>query len=183
MAAARDKSFDEAVAEIRAITTRAEIIVEEVPAPQKLAPFSLALTADFEDDAAVGRFVLLHDPVGQEGWGGKYRCVTFVRAAVEHEMATDSQAIEIGWQWLIESLEQFGCDYSAPSGTVTRTTSASFGTLVNREDDNEIEVRASWTPTTGNQLAQHVRAWLQLLELSAGAQPVPEGVSQLARPR
>jgi hypothetical protein len=183
MAAARDKSFDEALSEIRALTTRAEIIVEEVPAPQKLAPFALALTADFDDDAAVGRFVLLHDPAGQEGWGGKYRCVTFVRAAIEREMAADSQAIEIGWQWLIESLDTFGCDYSAPSGTVTRTTSASFGTLVNREDDNEIEVRASWTPMTGNQLGQHVRAWLQLLELSAGAAPVPEGVSQLTRPR
>ena len=183
MAASRDKSFDEALSEIRALTTRAEIIVEEVPAPQKLAPFALALTADFDDDAAVGRFVLLHDPAGQEGWGGKYRCVTFVRAAIEREMAADSQAIEIGWQWLIESLDTFGCDYSAPSGTVTRTTSASFGTLVNREDDNEIEVRASWTPMTGNQLGQHVRAWLQLLELSAGAAPVPEGVSQLTRPR
>ncbi len=183
MAIPREKSFDEAVIEIRALTTRAEIIVEEVPAPQKLAPYSLALTADFEDDAAVGRFVLLHDPMGQDGWGGKYRCVTFVRAAVEQEMASDVQAIEIGWQWLVESLEKFGCDYSATSGTVTRTTSASFGTLINREDDNEIEIRASWTPLSGNFLANHVRAWLQLLELSAGVPPIPDGVSQLARPR
>ena len=62
---AREKSFEEIVAEIRAISTRMELIVEEIPAPQKLAPFAYAMTADTSDDVATARFVLLHDPAGQ----------------------------------------------------------------------------------------------------------------------
>nr|MTA22341.1 DUF3000 family protein [Actinomycetota bacterium] len=44
----RTKSFDQIITEIRAISTRNEIFLEEVPAPQKLAPFAFALTADVE---------------------------------------------------------------------------------------------------------------------------------------
>lgn len=183
----RDKSFDEIIAEIRAITTRNEIFLEEVPAPQKLAPFAFALTADVElspdddEDTATGRFVLLHDPAGQEGWSGKYRCVTFVRAAIDQEMANDPLLIDLGWSWFIESLRKHQCGFIAPSGTVTRVASASFGTLVNRENDSEVEVRASWTPTDGNTLASHVRAWIDLLEIASGMPPIPEGVTQLSR--
>jgi len=175
----REKSFETILAEVRAITTRAEIELEEVPAPQKLAPYALALTADVEDDAATGRFVLLHDPMGQDGWSGKFRCVTFVRAAIDHEMATDPLLIDLGWSWLIEALASFDCAYSDPSGTVTRVASASFGTLENRDEDNELEVRASWTPTDGENIAEHVRAWLSLIELTSGLAPIPEGVTQI----
>ncbi len=53
---------------LRTATPRAEIILEEVPAPQKLATYSFAFTADVsngllgddEDEVASGRFVLLH---------------------------------------------------------------------------------------------------------------------------
>ncbi len=179
MATARN--FDEIVAEIRAIATRAEIIVEEIPAPQKLAPFAFAMTADTEDEIGTARFVLLHDPAGQEGWGGDFRCVTFVRADVDHEMASDPMVANVGWSWLIESLEKFGCEYVQPSGTVTRVASASFGTLNERADDSELEVRASWTPTNSFAIATHVRAWLDLLEHCAGLAPIPEGVTPLTR--
>ena len=60
--------FDQITAQIRAIKPRTEMLLEEVPAPQKLAPYSLALTADVLADAATGRFVLRHDPDGQEAW-------------------------------------------------------------------------------------------------------------------
>jgi hypothetical protein len=181
----RTKSFDEIVTEIRAITTRAEIFLEEVPAPQKLAPFAFALTADVElnedEDAATARFVLLHDPDGQDGWSGNFRCVTFVRAVIDKEMANDPLLIDLGWSWLLEALKKQDCDFSAPSGTVTRVSSASFGTLENRDDDSEVEVRASWTPTTGENISRHVLAWLELLEIAAGLPPIPAGVTQLAR--
>jgi len=178
---AREKNFDEILADIRAITTRVELIVEEIPAPQKLAPFAFAMTADTSDDIATARFVLLHDPDGQEGWGGNFRCVTFVRAEVDHEMASDPIVANVGWSWLIESLEKFGCQYVQPSGTVTRVASASFGTLGERADDSELEVRASWTPTDGSAIAEHVRAWLHLLEQCAGLEPIPHGVTPLTR--
>ena len=40
------ENFDEIIAQIRAIKPRVEILLEEVPAPQKLAPFAFAMTAD-----------------------------------------------------------------------------------------------------------------------------------------
>jgi hypothetical protein len=178
-----DVNFEEITASIRAIKPRSEILLEEVPAPQKLAPYAFAMTADVLEDAATGRFVLLHDPDGQEGWSGKYRCVTFVRAAIDNEMAADPMLCNIGWTWLMESLKANRCDYTAPSGTVTKVASASFGTLENLDEDSELEVRASWTPTSGKNIADHIRAWVELLEMSAGLAPIPDGVTQLSRSR
>ena len=64
-------NFEQLVAPILALKPRGEILLEVVPAPQKLAPHALALTADVLEDAAPGRLVLLHDPDGQEVWGGQ----------------------------------------------------------------------------------------------------------------
>ena len=64
-------SFEQLVAPILSLKPRSEILLEMVPAPQKLAPFAIAMTADVLEDAATGRFVLLHDPAGQEGWSGE----------------------------------------------------------------------------------------------------------------
>lgn len=55
------------------LSPRSEIVIEEIPAPQRLAPFAYAVSADLTDprlvdsdgeieDIATGRFVLLHDP-------------------------------------------------------------------------------------------------------------------------
>lgn len=176
-----NKSFDQVIATVLELKPRGEILLESVPAPQKLAPHALAMTADVLEDAATGRFVLLHDPSGQEGWGGQWRCVTFARAAIDLEMASDPLLPEIGWAWLIESLKKFGCEYINPSGTVTRVASASFGELVDRDEDSEIEVRASWTPTNPESIVEHVQAWLELLAIAAGLEPIPEGVTSIAR--
>ncbi len=61
---------------LREFTPRSEIELEEVPAPQKLAQYSFAFTADVsnglfgdqEDELASGRFVVLHEPGGQDTW-------------------------------------------------------------------------------------------------------------------
>ena len=50
-------SFEEILADIRAISARIELILEEIPAPQKLAPFAFAMTADTEDEIATARLV------------------------------------------------------------------------------------------------------------------------------
>jgi hypothetical protein len=39
-------AFDKLIDHLRSITPRAEIILEEVPAPQKLATYSFAFSAD-----------------------------------------------------------------------------------------------------------------------------------------
>ena len=83
--------FERLLDQLRTFTPRQEIVLEEVPAPQKLASFSFAFSADVsngklgdeEDELASGRFVLLHEPGGQETWEGEFRCVTFVRAGVD----------------------------------------------------------------------------------------------------
>ena len=65
---------------------------QEAPAPQRIAPFAPGVGADVVvggEELATGRLVLLHDPAGQDAWGGHFRVVTFIRAALEPEIAAD----------------------------------------------------------------------------------------------
>ena len=174
---------------LRTFTPRAEIILEEVPAPQKLAAYSFAFTADIsngmqadaEEEVASGRFVILHEPGGQETWDGDFRCVSFMRADVDSAMQEDPLLPEVGWNWLLDSLNATGAKYNAPSGTVTRVSSASFGKLSPRNDDSEIEIRASWSPliTEPAEIFAHVQAWCNLMTEVAGLPPIPEGVASI----
>ena len=181
--------FEKLVDYIRTINPRSEIILEEVPAPQKLASFSFAFSADVsngllgdaEDEVASGRFVLLHEPGGQETWEGEFRCVTFVRADVDPVMQEDPLLPEVGWSWFLESITNTGCEFNAPSGTVTRVSSASFGKLSPRHDESEMEIRASWSPIVKDprELIKHIEGWCNLISEVAGLPPVPEGVSAI----
>jgi hypothetical protein len=186
-------AFDRLIDQLRTVDTRSEIILEEVPAPQKLAKFSFAfsadvsngLTGDAEDGVGSGRFVLLHEPGGQQTWESDFRCVTFMSADVEPDMHEDPMLAEVGWSWFLDSLADAGCEYSAPSGTVTRVTSASFGKLTGRSNEAEIEIRASWSPIikSPDELFNHVTAWCNLLATVAGLPPIPDGVSVISPSR
>jgi len=186
-------AFERLMDQLRTFTPRAEVALIEVPAPQKLATFAFAFSADVsnglladeEDEVANGRFVLLHEPGGQATWDGEFRCVTFVSADVDPVMQEDPLLPEIGWSWFLESLERNQCIFNAPSGTVTRVSSASFGKLSPRNDDAEIEIRASWTPiiTEPQELIKHIESWCNLISEVAGLPPVPEGVSAISSPR
>lgn len=179
---------------MKVFSPRSEILLEEIPAPQRLAPFAYAVSADLTnprvidadselEDIATGRFVLLHDPAGQETWEGNFRCVTFVRSALETEMEADPLLPDVGWSWFIDALRSSGADYVATSGTVTRVMSASYGQLSTSDESSEIEIRASWTPTDPVELLKHVGAWLELMASAAGLAPIPEGVSSLPQRR
>jgi hypothetical protein len=186
-------TFEEMIELLRTFTPRAEIILEEVPAPQKLAAYSFAFTADIsngqlgeaEDEVASGRFVILHEPGGQDTWEGDFRCVSFMRADVESEMQEDPLLPEVGWNWLLDSLTSTGAQYNAPSGTVTRVSSASFGKLSPRNDDSEIEIRASWSPVINSpeDIFAHVQAWCNLMTEVAGLPPIPDGVASIGSAR
>jgi hypothetical protein len=186
-------TFEEMIELLRTFTPRAEIILEEVPAPQKLAAYSFAFTADIsngqvgeaEDEVASGRFVILHEPGGQDTWEGDFRCVSFMRADVESEMQEDPLLPEVGWNWLLDSLASTGAQYNAPSGTVTRVSSASFGKLSPRNDDSEIEIRASWSPVikSPEDIFVHVQAWCNLMTEVAGLPPIPDGVASIGSAR
>ena len=187
------RGFEELVELLRAFTPRSEIILEEVPAPQKLAKFAFAFSADVsngllgesEDEIASGRFVLLHEPGGQDSWEGEFRCVTFVRADVDTIMQEDPLLPEVGWNWFLQSLDGSGCEIAAPSGTVTRVASASFGKLSPRHDESEIEIRSSWTPiiTKPSDLLHHIAGWCTLISEVAGLQAIPHGVSAITATR
>lgn len=186
-------AFDRLIDQLRTVETRSEIILEEVPAPQKLAKFSFAFSADVsngligdaEDGVGSGRFVLLHEPGGQDTWESEFRCVTFMSADVEPDMHEDPMLPEVGWSWFLDSLADAGCEYAAPSGTVTRVNSSSFGKLTGRDNEAEIEIRASWSPliTSELEMFNHVQAWCNLLSTVAGLPPIPDGVSVIAPAR
>jgi hypothetical protein len=186
--------FEAAVRSLKELKTRAEVDLEEAPAPARLAPFALALTAEvWADDpespadqveAASGRFVLLHDPAGQDSWQGTFRIVAFVRSLVEREAAADPLLNDVAWSWLTESLEDAGAVPVALSGTITRTLSSSYGQIDERVPRGEIEMRCSWTLAQGGHTAgAHAHAWLGLMATAAGLPPVPTDVTQLPRRR
>jgi hypothetical protein len=192
MAARRDapeapEEFRRALAALRAATPRPEVVLEETPAPQRLAPYAVALTADVttpgaDDELATGRFVLLHDPAGHEAWAGTFRVVTYVRADLEPEMAVDPMLAGVGWAWLTEALDGHGASFAAASGTVTRVASESFGAIAAETGSAQIEIRASWTPLDESYEA-HLLAWCDLLCTTAGLPPVAPGVVTLPRRR
>src|SRR3569833_996919 len=96
-------SFTRAVDELRAVTPRAEITLDEVPAPQRLAPYAYAISGTVlrhGEEVATGRLILLHDPAGHEAWDGTMRLVTYVPAELAAELAADPLLPAVGWSWL-----------------------------------------------------------------------------------
>ncbi len=169
---------------MRGRTLPGEQSADFAPAPQRIAPYAVALTAEVvgsagdDEELASGRFVLLHDPSAPQPWEGEWRAVTFARAELEPELAGDPMLGGVGWSWLIEALDARGVDYGAEAGTVTRVVSESFAGLAGREPSVEMEVRASWTPHDAD-LGGHLLAWSDLLCTIAGLPPLPEGVVAL----
>jgi hypothetical protein len=166
-------AFARAVESLRSVTPRAEIELEEVPAPQRLAPYAHALSGTVlrhGDDVATGRLVLLHDPAGQDGWNGTLRLVTYVTAELEAELAADQFLATVGWSWLTDALDMLGARYTAIGGTVSQTLSTRFGELAGPPSSADLEIRASWTPLD-NDLAVHLRGWCEVLASTAGLPP------------
>jgi hypothetical protein len=177
-------AFRSALAGLTAVKLRPEIVVQELPAPQRLAPYAIALHATAmsgEEELAEGRLVLLHDPAGQEVWAGDTRCVAYVQAEVDPEIASDPLLAGVGWSWLIESLDAAGAVYTAEGGTVTRTTSERFGALTDHPVACDVEIRASWSPS--GDLGPHLVAFGEVLCVAAGLPPIPPGVVQLPKRR
>ncbi|NGO67063.1 DUF3000 domain-containing protein [Streptomyces boncukensis] len=172
--------FRQAVTALSAARPRPQVRISPLPAPRRLAPYAFALEAAVSDpdgageELADGRFVLLHDPEGQESWQGMFRVVTLGRAELEPEMAQDPLLPEVTWSWLTGALEAREAEYGAPSGTVTRSGSTFFGGLAERAPQEVLEIRASWTPAGGEgapEVAAHLSAWCEMLCQCAGLPP------------
>ena len=182
------EEFRLAVAQLRGARLRPEVFCEEMPAPQRIAPYASALSADVTvdgDDVGTGRLVLLHDPAGNDAWEGTFRCVAYARAEIDPELVTDPMLAGVGWTWLTEALHAHAAAYVAVSGTVTSVATESFGTMADEDGTAQLEVRASWTPVTDEQgdglldLGPHAEAWGELVCTASGLPPVPEGVATM----
>jgi DUF3000 family protein len=186
-------AFIAAVEQVGRAVLRPEVVVDTMPAPQRIAPFAHAVSgdvimpgssrpgADGDDEIGTGRFILLHDPAGNDAWGGTFRCVTFARADVEPEMAADPSLPTVGWSWLTDALDSHGGDHIAASGSVTVVHTEGFGEMAADGADAQIEVRASWTPTSD--MGAHISAWSDLLCAIAGLPPLAPGVIPLQQRR
>src|SRR3954451_22009801 len=182
-AASSPLEFQEAVREMGETRLRPEVLCEPMPAPQRIAPYAAALSADVTVDGvdvSTGRIILLHDPSGNDSWDGTFRCVAYSRAEIDLDMITDPALADVGWSWLTEALSAHGAAYASASGTVTRVATDSFGAMADDSGTAQIEIRASWTPQSVDgrlEIGRHVEAWGELLCTAAGLPPVPEGVT------
>jgi hypothetical protein len=188
--------FQRAVASLSAPRHRPELLVSPLSAPPRLAPYTWAFSVeadagagragepldDLDEPDTSGRLILLHDPAGQETWRGEFRLVCFVQARLEPEQLGDEMFPLVGWTWLTEALEQNGAGYTALGGTVTQTSSVRFGDTARSarearagaggsQRDDDVELRASWTPTEQD-LSAHAAAFCQLVASAAGLPPV-----------
>ncbi len=193
-------AFLDALAAVRRASCRSEMRLEEIPAPTRLAPYALALAADVHErvprskldpetrlpahgeELATGRFILLHDPAGSALWDGTFRIVTYIRARMETEMGNDEMLGSVAWTWLVDALTESGAEYRQAGGTATRVLSESYGTLAQRSDTIDIELRASWTPGDEN-ISKHLEAWADMVCTFAGLPPLPNGVTALPHRR
>jgi len=187
-------TFRSAVADLEAGTARQraarpELTFEDEPPPRRLAPFAAAIAATvLEADAEIGwgRFVLLYDPAGQDGWAGRFRIIAYIRAELEPEVAADPLIGEVGWSWLTEALDARAAGYAHTSGTVTRVVTEGFGTKQKDPVSTGFEMRASWSPTGHGgihpDLGGHVAAWSDALCTASGLPPLAAGVAGLRPP-
>jgi hypothetical protein len=138
--------FTQAVAALRGLRPRPELQLGDVRAPQRLAPWAYAFTAEINgpaDELATGRLILLHDPL----------------------------LPAVGWSWLTDALAATGAEYRALGGTVTDTSSARFGDIAGPARTDDLELRASWTPVDAN-LAPHGEAFFDVMASVVGLPPV-----------
>ncbi len=170
-------AFRAALAALDGVVARPEIVLEHIPAPQRLAPWAHAVGAlvtepdgDDEVEIASARFIVLYDPDGHEAWNGTTRCVGYLSAETDEQLVDDAMFSEVAWSWLTDALSEAGAAHHAVGGTVTRTASTRFGDLAGPEHSVDVEMRASWT-AEGTSLDRHLLAWLQVLGNAAGLPP------------
>jgi len=178
--------FRQAVDALQAVQPRSELRLVDIDPPRRLAPHSFAMGVELADDIVApgaptdaevdvtGRLVLLHDPEARDAWAGTFRMVCYLRAPLDPEQADDPLLLAVGWSWLTDALETCRAGYAALGGTVTRTCSARFGDIPGPTRADDVELRASWTPTDA-EFGRHAEAFYRLVTHAIGLPEV--GVS------
>ena len=145
-------AFRHAVAELSGVRPRPELIVSPLEAPPRLAPFTWAVSAEADVARRPGEDLDEPDTSG--------------RLILLHDPAGQD-----AW----EGTFRLVCF------TVTQTSSVRFGDIAGPRRDDDVELRASWTPAgtpEGAELHRHAEAFHTLISTAAGLPPV--GTAQLA---
>jgi len=176
--------FQLAVMSLRQATIREGVNITEIPSPDKIAQYSVALAANIGIDAhenrsdqGTGRFVLLNSDEPQDGWGGNYRIICFAKSPLETDIGQDEMITDVCWAWLEDALRSRSAGYAAEAGTITRIISQGYGSISGHSDHAELELRASWSPTDNN-FSAHLEAWQDLLCMMSGLPP-ESGISRI----
>ena len=179
------QEFLDALASADEASLRSELRVFEAAAPEGLAPFQRAWAADVEPQHAssdneygTGRLVFLYDPSVPEAWESAYRMVVFAQAPIDPLMGQDEFLPNVAWSWLIDALDSSGASYFHAAGTTTSVVSTGFGEMESEGSGAQVEVRASWSPTT-HDIGPHLEAWSEFVCMLAGFPPTHEGVATL----
>ncbi|MDY5132166.1 DUF3000 domain-containing protein [Actinotignum urinale] len=170
--------FLEAIETLRGHTFRRDVRVAQIPPPENIAPWAVALQAETDVPSidshlpyrAGSRFIVLYDPENIHMWGSPLRIVCHIGAPMDTTMASEELITQVAWSWLNEALDGRGARHMNLVGTVTRTQNSTFGGIDLRTSATELELRASWTPH-GTDLSSHVLAWIDALSLVAGLAP------------
>jgi len=93
-------------------------------------------------------------------------------------MGSDEFLPDVAWSWLIDALNTRQAQYVRSAGTTTTVLSTGFGDLASEGSGAQVEVRASWSPTTSD-LGPHLEAWSEFVCMLAGFPPTDDGVSHL----
>ncbi|MFP7697177.1 DUF3000 domain-containing protein [Trueperella sp. LYQ143] len=179
--------FVTALESLKGQTFRPELHIAQMPGPTRIAPWAVALQAEVNDSAqrdpdhfrGSAKFVVLHDPDGQEAWNGTFRIVIHAQAPMDAEMGDDPLLGEVAWSWLVDELDA-QVSYHSLNGTVTRVFNETFGGLHLNSSRVDLELRASWTPGT-IYLTEHLHAWANFAATLAGLGPWSESVVSLPR--
>ncbi|MFT0763385.1 DUF3000 family protein [Scrofimicrobium sp. R131] len=152
--------FVAALASLRRVARPDSLTFREIPAPQRLAPYSAAVaiqTVQEHGGQPLGQstFVILYDPEQAEIWGSPLRLVGQLRTQIDEEMSSDPLLGEVLWLGLRDELGEAA---ELLLGTVTREISQTFGGLELRSSTLNIELRCSWSPVQDD-LAPHLEAW------------------------
>jgi hypothetical protein len=164
------------------VVPRPEIALTQIPAPKGIAPQALAIAAEINHETAsdhgVSRLVFCYDPSMPEGWNSAYRIIGYAKSPIELDMAQDDYLSQLPWEWLKDSLRQSGASFEHEAGTTTTVISTGHGALLTQPQHAELEIRASWAPSSFD-LAAHLEGWIELLALISGLPPKDSKVARI----
>lgn len=180
--------FATAVASAESAQFRRELEVTTIASPENVAPFTKAWSATvtpqarLDGDQGTARLVLLYDPSGPSAWSGVWRMVCFAKAPLDQTMSEDPLLPEVAWSWLTDALESHGAAFHRAAGTASTIISTGLGDMRLQEKGAEMEMRASWSPDSG-EIRDHLEAWAEFVCMLAGFPPASDGVATLRTSR